>query len=77
MAQAKKPAAKKKAAAPQYVAAVDTFFPGQRVAITKGDIYDAKDDVVKRYPGKFKPLRPTVEDATAVPGQTRKVSVPK
>jgi hypothetical protein len=76
MATTKKKPARKKAAPPQYVTAVDTFFPG-RVAVTKGDVYDAKDDMVKRFPGKFEPVRSTVEDATAVPGVTRKVSVPK
>jgi hypothetical protein len=78
---AKKPPAKKakkaKKATPQYVAANDTFFPGHRVAVTKGDVYDVTDPLVKRYPGKFDPVRSKVEEATAVPGQTRKVSIPK
>jgi hypothetical protein len=75
---ARKPAAKKpaKKAPSQYVVANDTFGVGGRVMINKGDVYDAKSKWPKKHPHKFDPVE-SVENATAVPGQTRKVSIPK
>ena len=54
-----------------------TFFWGQRV-INQGDLIDGRDPVIKVAATLFDPIdQPTVEQATAAPGERRSVRIPK
>lgn len=62
------------------VRACDNFaidWRGIPTTILRSDIYDEDDPVVVAYPGNFEPVRVTagayVEQATAVPGEGRRV----
>jgi len=51
-------------------------FDGAPVEFYKGEVYEADDPALKRWPHNFIPLvlrttRPTVEQATAGPGEKR------
>lgn len=75
----KKPAAKKrttkKQTNPEYVAAVETFFGGRGLTAAEGQIFNAKDPIVKKFPSKFRTVE-AVEQTTANPGDTRNIPIP-
>lgn len=57
--------------------ATTTFGWGQRI-VREGDIVSSDDPVARRNAGLFQPITaPTVEQATAAPGERRAVTRPR
>lgn len=50
---------------------------GEPVVVYEGEIFYEDDQVVRRFPGSFEPVRPRVEQASAAPGEFRNVRRPR